>query len=204
MPIYPLAARIDGVNFATSTLWEAKIDEASGYRYAEGHVGQQFVCEASNLEKIVDRSYDFVLSSHSLEHSANPLKCVAEWVRVLRPGGAVLLVLPDARLTFDHRRPVTSFQHLLDDYRNGTGEDDFTHLKEILALHDLSRDPQAHGAEDFRARSLRNIENRALHQHVFDAASLQELFRHFHIKPLYADEAPPFHVIALGTIGGRS
>jgi hypothetical protein len=116
----------------------------------------------------------------------------------------MLLILPDARLTFDHRRPITSFQHLLDDYRNGTGEDDLTHLEEILALHDLSRDPQARGPEEFRSRSLRNLENRALHQHIFDAALLQQIFRYFQVRSVYTDEAPPFHVIALGTIGGRS
>jgi SAM-dependent methyltransferase len=199
LPVYPCAARIDGVNFSTSTLWAGDISETAGYRTADGRVGQQFVCEASKLERIADRTYDFVLSSHSLEHSANPLKCIAEWLRVLKPGGALLLILPDARFTFDHRRPVTSFDHLLEDYRNNIGEDDLTHLEEILALHDLSQDPQAGSAESFRARSLRNIENRALHQHIFDAALLRRIFHHFNISPLCAETAPPMHVIALGT-----
>jgi SAM-dependent methyltransferase len=199
LPVYPCATRIDGVNFSTSTLWAGGISETAGYRTTDGRVGQQFVCEASKLERIADRTYDFVLSSHSLEHSANPLKCIAEWLRVLKPGGALLLLLPDARFTFDHRRPVTSFEHLLEDYRNDVGEDDLTHLEEILALHDLSQDPQAGSAESFRARSLRNIENRALHQHVFDAALLRQIYCHFNIRPLCAETAPPVHIIALGT-----
>jgi SAM-dependent methyltransferase len=201
LPVYPCAARIDGVNFAASTLWGGEISEEAGYRYAEGHIGRQFVREAGKLEGIADGTYDFVLSSHSLEHSANPLKCLAEWIRVLKPGGAVLLLLPNSRFTFDHRRPVTSFQHLLDDYRNDTAEDDLTHLAEILSLHDLSRDPQAGSAENFRARSLRNVENRGLHQHVFDVALLRQIFRHFSINPLCAEIAPPNHIIALGTLG---
>jgi len=198
LPVYPCAARIDGVNFSTSTLWAGDISETAGYRTTDGRVGQQFVCEASKLERIADRTYDFVLSSHSLEHSANPLKCIAEWLRVLKPGGALLLILPDARFTFDHRLPVTSFDHLLEDYQNDIGEDDHTHLEEILALHDLSQDPQAGSAESFRARSLRNIENRALHQHIFDAALLRRIFHYFNITPLCAKTAPPTHVIALG------
>jgi SAM-dependent methyltransferase len=200
LPVYARASRIDGVDFATSTLWEHDISEAAGYRYADGRVGRQFVCEASNLKRIADGAYDFVLSSHSLEHSANPLKCMAEWTRVLRPGGAVLLVLPDSRSTFDHRRPITSFEHLLDDYRHDRGEDDLTHLEEIFALHDLSRDPEARTAEEFRARSRRNLDNRALHHHIFNAALLRQVFNYFGIRSLYADMAPPFHLIALGVL----
>ncbi len=199
LPVYACAARVDGVNFASTTLWEGEIREGMTYRYAHRRVGRQYVGEGSQLDRIADGTYDFVLSSHSLEHSANPIKCVAEWIRVLKPGGAMLLILPDARFTFDHRRPVASFEHLMGDFRDGKGEDDLTHLDEILALHDLDRDPGALGAENFRARSLRNRENRALHQHVFDASLVEQILHHFGIRPLYADTAPPFHLIALGT-----
>jgi SAM-dependent methyltransferase len=203
LPVYALAARIDGVNFARSTLWEGQIREGETYRFAEGKLGRQFVGEASDLGAIADRSYDFLLSSHSLEHSANPLKCMAEWIRVTRPGGTILLVLPDPTRTFDHRRPMTSFQHLLDDYRTGVGEDDLTHLEEICTLHDLSRDPGAPDGDAFRARSLRNLENRALHHHLFDAKLIADIFGHFGVKLRYADAAPPFHLIALGATASK-
>jgi SAM-dependent methyltransferase len=199
LPIYDQAARVDGVNFAASTLWEGNITGGTTYRYVEGKVGRQYIGEGSELTQIADDTYDFVLSSHSLEHSANPIKCVAEWVRVLRPGGALLLILPDPRLTFDHRRAVTTFEHLLDDHRTNKGEDDLTHLDEILKNHDLSMDSAAGGLENFRARSLRNRENRALHQHVFDRPLIGQLLSHFEIRPVYEDAAPPFHLIALGT-----
>jgi len=204
LPVYTRAARIDGVNFASSTLWDPDIHEGNNYyRYAEDKVGHQFVLEASNLERIANNSYDFVLSSHSLEHSANPLQCLAEWVRVLKPGGALVLVLPDSRFTFDHRRPTTSFQHLLDDYCNSTGEDDLTHLEEILSLHDRTLDPAAGTPEQFRSRSLHNLQNRALHQHVFDSRLVARCFRHLGISLLYEDVAPPHHLIALG-VASRS
>jgi SAM-dependent methyltransferase len=198
LPVYPHAARVDGVNFAGETLWEGKICEGMTYRYADDKLGRQYIGEASDLGAIPDASYDFVLSSHSLEHSANPLKCVAEWVRVLKPGGALLLVVPDAHMTFDHRRGPTPFAHLLDDYQRGVGEDDLTHMDEILALHDLSMDPAAGDLAAFRARSLRNAENRALHQHVFDAAVVAEVLGHFGIRVCYTD-AVDLHIIALGT-----
>jgi SAM-dependent methyltransferase len=203
LPVYPRASRIDGVNFAASTLWEGDIREGASYRVADGRMGHQYICEASDLSRIADGTYDFILSSHSLEHSANPLKCIAEWTRVLKPGGALLLVLPDPRLTFDHRRPITSFQHLLDDYQKNTGEDDLSHVEEILALHDLAQDPAAQGPENFRERSLRNFELRALHHHLFDAELVRQIFHRYKIKLHYTDVAPPFHLIALGTTATR-
>lgn len=203
LPVYPLARRIDGVNFATSTMWEGEIREGEHYRYADGRVGRQFVCEASALTPIADQSYDFVLSSHSLEHSANPLKCLDEWKRVLKPGGTLLLVLPDARQTFDHRRPLATFEHLLDDYSKNTGEDDLTHLDEILSLHDVSRDAGVGSMEEFRERALKNPENRGLHQHVFDSPLIERMLRHCNLRRRYVDVAPPFHLIALATKSRR-
>jgi SAM-dependent methyltransferase len=91
-------------------------------------------------------------SAHVVEHRANPWgRPLAEWRRVVRPGGYVLLIVPHRDGTFDHRRPVTSLEHLLEDAERRTGEDDDTHLDEILRLHDLDRDP---GASDRAAAGL--------------------------------------------------
>jgi SAM-dependent methyltransferase len=199
LPVYPLAARVDGVNFAESTVWEGRVTEGMSYRYEEGKTGRQFVGEGGALDRIADATYDFVLSSHSLEHSANALRAVSEWKRVLKPGGAMLVIVPDRRHTFDHRRPVTRFEHLLADFDANVGEDDMTHLEEILALHDLARDPLAGSPEQFRERSLKNFENRCFHQHVFDARLLRRVFAHFDLVQRYEDSARPFHIIILGT-----
>jgi len=48
------------------------------------------------------------------------------------------------------------------------GEEDLTHVPEILELHDLSRDEGAGTREQFRQRCLANHVHRALHHHVFD------------------------------------
>ena len=38
--------------------------------------------------------FDFIWSSHTLEHSDNPIKSLNEFIRVLKPGGNILLILP--------------------------------------------------------------------------------------------------------------
>jgi SAM-dependent methyltransferase len=51
-----------------------------------------------------DASYDFALASHVLEHLPNPAAALLEWRRVLKPGGRLLLFMPDARLYVPDRR----------------------------------------------------------------------------------------------------
>jgi SAM-dependent methyltransferase len=198
LPMYPWASRIDGINFSTQTLWEGAISEGPNYRYAEGRCGHQYVGESSELNRFEDASYDFVLSSHSLEHSANALKTVAAWTRVLKPGGTLLVVVPDHRETFDRRRPVTSFAHLLDDFEKNVGEDDLTHLEEVVKLHDFTRDLLSKSPEEFRERCSKNFETRILHHHVFDLALMRRVFEHFGIRPNY-ERVVRGHVITMGT-----
>ena len=99
---------------------------------------------------IADNTYEFVLSCHNLEHFANPVKALKEWQRIACPAGALVLVLPDHSMTFDHRRKLTSVAHMMDDFDRDMQEDDLTHLPEILLKHDLTRDPGAGTLEQFR------------------------------------------------------
>ena len=113
-PIYPFAKRVDGINYSAETVWEGKIEEGPHYKYYDDKIGYQYIAEATGLSKIKNESYDFVLSCHSLEHVANVIKAIHEWHRVLKRSGELILVLPDKRFTFDHDRPYTTFQHLLE------------------------------------------------------------------------------------------
>ena len=51
-----------------------------------------------------------------------------------------MLILPNKKSTFDHRRPYTTFEHLIKDYKNNVSEDDLTHYDEIILLHDIEMD----------------------------------------------------------------
>ncbi|WP_197518371.1 bifunctional 2-polyprenyl-6-hydroxyphenol methylase/3-demethylubiquinol 3-O-methyltransferase UbiG [Mycobacterium sp. E3198] len=178
LPLYQVAAGLDGVNFGTDTVWEGSIAAGNDYRYYPSKRGRQFIEEATNLSAIDAAQYDFLLSSNCLEHVANPIKALNEWKRVIRPDGGLILVLPNKESNFDHRRPFTKFEHLLDDFDSDVGEDDLTHLDEILALHDLPMDPPAGDLENFRRRSLKNFENRTLHHHVFDVPLIETMLDH--------------------------
>jgi SAM-dependent methyltransferase len=198
IPIYQVMASLDGCNFSSKTIWEGNIVEGENFNYFENKKGFQYICEASNLDAILSEKYDFLVASHCLEHCANTLKTVKEWLRVVKKGGVILIILPDKRYTFDQNRPVTTFEHLLDDLESDVDETDLTHLEEILESHDLNRDLAAGTKEQFKKRSLANHENRCLHHHIFDFKLLQNVYNHFDIKIINTTFVKPYHQIILG------
>lgn len=197
-PVYPDAGSLDGVNFSDDTIWEGKIQAGEQYTYATGKQGIQYIMEAGDLSLLDNDSYDFLISSHCLEHCANPVSVLLEWKRIVKKAGFILIVVPDQRFTFDWKRPVTTFSHLLEDFHGNTTEQDLTHLDEILRLHDLTRDPGAGSFDDFKSRSLANFSNRGLHHHVFDLPLMTELFTYTGIKVLMTEVKYPHHLIILG------
>jgi SAM-dependent methyltransferase len=198
LPVYPLFQSLDNCNFAKKTVWEGSVREGMTFVYESSREpGRQFVAEATNLVGIAPESYDVLLSSHVLEHLANPLSALCEWKRILRQDGWMILVIPHKEGTFDHRRPVTSLQHLESDSTTGTGEDDTTHLPEVLELHDLAMDPDVGTFDEFQKRCLQNYLTRCLHHHVFDTALVVQILHSAGLQ-LHAIEAIlPFHIVAV-------
>lgn len=197
LPIYQAVGSLDNCVFSRETVWSSASD---AYRFdPKCPSGRTIIAEGADLGCIRDGSYDFVAASHALEHFANPVRALREWRRVTRPGGALVLVLPDPSRTFDHWRPITTLDHMLDDYSRNVGEDDLTHLPEILALHDLSKDPAAGDPQAFEERSKRNAENRCLHHHVFSSDTAAALIQSIPLVIERVDIAPPHHIVLLAT-----
>jgi len=57
------------------------------------------------LESVSDATFDFVYSSHCLEHLENVFVALEHWVRVIKPGGYLYVVVPDYTLFEHHRWP---------------------------------------------------------------------------------------------------
>lgn len=200
LPIYQVVTSLDGCNFANETIWEGKIREGWNYQYLkERDAGYQYISDAVDLNRIKSNSYDFVLSSHNIEHIANPLKAMNEWKRVLKDGGLLLLVVPDKNGTFDHNRPVTTLSHLIEDFETDVGEQDLSHLPEILELHDLKRDLAAGDISSFKKRALNNYRNRCLHHHVFDTELVLAVLDHLDLAVKSCDFILPFNIVVLAS-----
>ena len=198
VPIYSGIASLDNCNFSSETTWEGAIKGGETFKYHQSKkAGIQYICEASNLSTIDSSCYDFLLSSHVIEHLANPIRGLYEWKRVLKESGHLILLIPDYRETFDHKRPVTNLDHLISDFDDNIEENDLTHLQEILELHDLNMDPGAGSFEEFKERSMNNVENRCLHQHVFDQSLAIQLMTYMKFQVLALEKMKPHHIMVV-------
>jgi SAM-dependent methyltransferase len=189
LPIYSIIKSLDGVNFNQNTVWEGNLHEGGNYKINNNkNIGYQYICDAINLEKIETNKYDFVLSCNNLEHIANPLKALKEWIRVLKNEGILLVLVPNKFINFDHKRDFTSIEHLISDYENNITEKDMTHFKDIFDKHDLSMDLALNSKQEFEQRSLNNYKNRCLHHHVFDLKTLEKIFNYLNIEILVRED----------------
>jgi ubiquinone/menaquinone biosynthesis C-methylase UbiE len=84
--------------------------------------------DASDIP-VLNNSYDFIISSHLLEHVANPIKVLKEWDRIIKPGGIIFMIIPHKERTFDRSKKRTSLSHLIKDQYNDTkGDMGHTHV----------------------------------------------------------------------------
>ncbi len=196
-PVYGRIRACDNVNFASSTLWTGPTGCREVYAPEGRLLGRNLIGEAASLGTIPDAEYDSLLASHVLEHTANPIRALLEWKRILKSPGVMALIVPDGRRTFDHSRAVTPLSHLKTDYLNNTGEDDSTHFEEVLAKHDMKRDPELGSREELISRARSNLELRSIHHHVFSRDSLIALLQELGLTVDFSALAQPFHIIAV-------
>lgn len=172
--VYPSLRSCDGVQWRASTAWH-DLDRNEPYAPEGTAMGRFHIADGAKLDGLPDSSWDVVLSSHVIEHFANPLGALTQWRRVLVDRGWIVMIAPHFAGTFDHRRPVTSLEHLVADFEAGTPEGDLSHLRETLDLHDRSRDADPAGPQEWAALRRDNLNTRLLHHHVFDGEGLLRL-----------------------------
>jgi SAM-dependent methyltransferase len=54
--------------------------------------------DAQKLSNVDDNSFDFLFSSHCLEHVRDPVEALGNWIRVIKPGGHLVISVPDEDL----------------------------------------------------------------------------------------------------------
>ena len=51
--------------------------------------------DAQFMAGVADNTFDFVHSSHCLEHLDDPFEAFTNWVRITKPGGYIVVTIPD-------------------------------------------------------------------------------------------------------------
>lgn len=195
LPIYALARRIDALNYAAATFWSTFTEH--GYQPAPAlEIGRQYALDSDRLGDLPQARYDFLAASHVLEHVANPIKTLIQWVDCVRAGGSVILVVPSKARTYDRDRPDTSLDHLIQDYLDDVGEDDRTHFAEVLRHHNLALDSTIADRLDLLKRTIANPSNRILHHHVFTLGLLESVGALAGLKGMGGTTIYPYHIVA--------
>ena len=198
-PVYCIASAIDNCNFNSFTPWNKHLMPGPSFNFnRDKPSGHQYILDASDLRDIPSEKYDFLISSHCLEHVANPIRALKEWLRIIKPQGMIALVLPHKALTFDRKRPDTTLEHLIGDFERDVSESDLTHLEETLNLHDLCLDPGLTSPLQLKERCSNNLETRYLHHHVFTEELSKALFEHLNIHILHVAVFFPYHLVIVG------
>ena len=73
---------------------------------------------------------------------------------------------------FDRKRPLTTLEHLISDYKKNIGENDTTHIEEQKKLHDWS----AGGLVNFYELCEINYLTRVVHHHTFNIELVEKMF----------------------------
>ncbi len=63
--------------------------------------------DAQYMENVGNDTFDFIHSSHCLEHLRDPAEALLNWMRILRPGGHLVLTMPDEDLYEQGQFPST-------------------------------------------------------------------------------------------------
>jgi len=133
-------------------------------------VEPDYYLEAEDLNAFADRSLDFVIANHVLEHMEDPIGSCVEWFRVLKEDGILFLSVPNyVANEYDFRRAPVSVDHLVSTNTktetSARQEHKLQHWKEFVTdVEDISRDDPG-----FEPRLRRYIElDDRIHFHVFN------------------------------------
>jgi ubiquinone/menaquinone biosynthesis C-methylase UbiE len=61
--------------------------------------------DAQYMEGVADNSFDFVTSSHCLEHMVNPTVALKNWIRICRSNGYLVITIPEEQMYEQNQWP---------------------------------------------------------------------------------------------------
>lgn len=194
MLLYPYV-NLDGGNIISNNYFQTNI--SSNFIYGD-KIGRQYDVDCTNEDQLKKlRKYDFVVSSHAIEHFANPIHTLKSWEKyLLNSGGYILSIIPDYQYCFDRNRPLTTIDHLIADYVEDVGEGDTTHIEEQKQLHDWSYG----GHHQFYELCKINHLTRVVHHHTFNIELVEELFAYCGFEKILSFKHDELNIVNLSKI----
>jgi ubiquinone/menaquinone biosynthesis C-methylase UbiE len=127
--------------------------------------------DMTDMSVFPNNYFDFVCNSHIVEHSANMLKAVQEFLRITKPNGFVFMIIPSMDYCFDKDRVLTTPQHIVDDFNNNVTTVEMNHYTDYFS-HVPFPDGTIH--PELAESAFNNGAN--IHVHTFLTRTLKEIF----------------------------
>ncbi|MCB0318148.1 MAG: hypothetical protein KDD56_05280 [Bdellovibrionales bacterium] len=131
-------------------------------------INPDIVENGETLASVENESQDFIIANHFIEHCENPVGTLLNHLSKLRPSGILFYALPHRDNTFDANRPLTSVDHLLQDYKDNGVSSRENHFKEFAKLTKGLDSKEA----ELEAKKLMN-QNYSIHFHVWTPDSFK-------------------------------
>ena len=169
---FPLWVK-EGVQVKYVDLYSKETNEGSYPELSEKPiVNTDIIDDGETLEIISAKSQDFIIANHFIEHCINPLGTIRVHLTKLRPNGILFYAIPNKDLTFDVNRPLTTFQHLVEEDAKGPSGTKEIHYREWVRLVDkISEEKEI----EEKIKVLINSDNR-IHFHCWDKKTLKDFF----------------------------
>jgi SAM-dependent methyltransferase len=165
----PAAAKVRYVDRMPVERLRAEYPELEGWDLTPVDV----IDDGERLTTIPEGSQDFIVANHFLEHCEDPIRTIGTHLGKLRPGGVLFYAVPDKRYTFDHRRPVTPLEHMIEDHEQGPERSRSDHYAEWIRM--VKDEPPQRAAELER-------EAYSIHMHVWTQAEFLRLVLHCRVR----------------------
>jgi len=128
------------------------------------------VCDnGEQLKKIKNNKLDFIIASHFLEHCSDFIGTITNHLKKLKNGGILFYIIPNMRNCFDRDRSPTSFEHFLEDSKDGGRGSRMAHYLEWSLRVDKVPQEEAMGyAERLEKRDY------SIHFHVWNEETMKD------------------------------
>lgn len=132
------------------------------------------VDDGEKLSKFSNGSLDFIIANHFIEHCLDPIGTIINMYKKLRNEGILYMAIPDKRYTFDMPRPITTYNHLLEEHNDKTGKKfRLEHTKEYVRVK-LGKQKNLELKAEKRVQEILDSGYR-VHYHVWTTKEMVEM-----------------------------